>query len=135
MPYHDLSTNANRSKQYDLLASLPFVTAQRKKQSLSEYYDMINDHKFVIGLEGSGPDIHRNYETMLMGSIPINIRNCIENLFNFHNISGVFLNNWRELNHDKFHEILLKKYDNHQNDKFLNLDYHIKLINTKLNKG
>ena len=135
LPYHDLSTNPKRRAQFEYLASLDFVNAQRKKQNLSEYYQSLNNHKFVIGLEGSGPDIHRNYETMLVGSIPINIKNCIENLFSYHGIDGVFLENWNQLEKNKFEQIKSKVYNITVNDNFLNIDYHKQLIAEQLKKG
>ena len=128
LPYHDLSTNAKRREQFEFLASFPFVTAQRTKQNLVDYYCSLNKHKFVIGLEGSGPDIHRNYETMLVGSVPINVKNCIYRLFSKHEVDGVFLNKWAEMNTELFDNLLSRKYKTNNNDKFLKIKYHEKYI-------
>lgn len=128
LPYHTPSTNFQREKLVEYLGSLPFVYVQKEKQSINDYYHTLNEYKFVIGLEGSGPDIHRNYETMLVGSIPIGKKNIIEKVFSFHNADGVFLNSWNELNEETFADILLKKYNISNNDKFLKVQNHISLI-------
>jgi len=128
LPYHNLSTNVKRKEQFEYLASLPFVNAQREKQNLIQYYSSLNKHKFVIGLEGAGPDIHRNYETMLVGSIPINVKNCIQNLFSHHRLDGVFLDNWQELNKNLFDKLLSSCYNTYNNNKFLYIDYQRQYI-------
>jgi len=128
LPYHTPTTNPTRQKSFDYLKKLPFVVFQKDKQSISEYYKSLNKYKFVIGLEGSGPDIHRNYETFLVGSIPINIENIIKRVFEHQGASGIFLENWAQLNDQKFRQILENSYDISANDNFLDRENHIKNI-------
>tara|TARA_R100000951_G_scaffold63762_1_gene53538 strand:+ start:96 stop:968 length:873 start_codon:yes stop_codon:yes gene_type:complete len=128
LPYHTPTTNHTRQQSFDYLKKLPFVVSQEDKQSIDEYYKSLDRYKFVIGLEGSGPDIHRNYETFLVGSIPINIKNIIKQVFEFQNATGIFLENWSELDDQKFRQILKNNYDISANDKFLDRENHIKNI-------
>jgi len=95
LPYHSEQTNGNRRELIEFFKKLPFVTCQEEKQNREGYFNLLNEHKFVIGLEGSGPDIHRNYETMLVGSVPISIKNVIEGVFRLHSAEGVFLDSWK----------------------------------------
>ena len=39
LPYHDVTTNPKRKELVESLAKLPFVIAQKEKQSLQEYYN------------------------------------------------------------------------------------------------
>lgn len=132
LPYHDVTTNPKREKLVNLLSELSFVVAQREKQSLQEYYNSMNKYKFVIGLEGRGPDIHRNYESMLVGSVPINIKNVIQKVFKQHKLSTVFLDSWDQLDEKCFNKILNMQYSEGTNRSFLSLESHIKFIKEKL---
>jgi len=128
LPYHTVDTNPNRNALVERLGSLPFVHVQKEKQSFEDYFNLLNQYKFVIGLEGSGPDIHRNYEAILVGSIPINKKNVIERVFSLHSASAVFLESWLDLTQDKFEKMLNVKYNFTGNDRFLKLENHISLI-------
>ena len=132
LPYHDLSTNPQRAQLFQMLSQLPFVHVQTEKQNLVEYYASLNKYKFVIGLEGRGPDIHRNYETLLVGSIPISVKNVIERVFDYHQVESVFLNNWHELNNNLFDKLLKTSYNIGRNDDFLTIDNHISKLKEEL---
>jgi hypothetical protein len=93
----------------------------------------MDQYKFVIGLEGSGPDIHRNYETMLVGSIPVNKLNIIKSVFEEHKIDTVFLNDWKNLNEKKFDMMLKSKYNTEKYNYFLELKNHIDKVKGLLN--
>ena len=132
LPYHNVSTNPHRQQMVEYLSSLPFVVAQKEKQSLEEYYNSMSQYKFVIGLEGSGPDIHRNYESMLVNSIPINIKNVIQKVFNFHDADAIFLNNWKELNENLINKLLKIPYNLAKNKRFLEIETHISRIKREI---
>ena len=88
----------------------------------------MNQYKFVIGIEGSGPDIHRNYETMLVGSIPNNIKNIIQEVFKYHQASAVFLESWKNLDNNMFNKLLETRYNIDNNNKFLDLKTMIERV-------
>jgi hypothetical protein len=128
LPYHTLNTNPLRANLIKTLSGLPFVETQKKKLSFSDYLELVNEYKFIICLEGSGPDLHRNYETLLVGSIPINLHNTIKNLFHYHDIPGIFLDNWQELDEKKYEQILNFNYNCDNIERFLRIGYHADLI-------
>jgi len=127
LPHHTLNTNPGRKKLFDSLQSLEFVETQPSRLSFPEYLNKVNEYKYVICLEGSGPDTHRNYECLLMESIPINIKNTIKKVFDYHGLPGVFLDDWRELD--------LKNLPSQPNlsnvDAFLETEYHSEHIRQK----
>ena len=128
LPYHDISTNPKRKQLVEYLSDLPFVVTQKTKQSLQDYYDSMNKYKFIIGLEGRGPDIHRNYEAMLVESVPINIKNIIQKVFQQHNLTTIFLDSWKDLDEKYFNKMLNINYSKDKNRSFLNLENHINFI-------
>ena len=132
LPYHDISTNSSRQQMVEYLSSLPFVVVQKKKQNLEEYYNSMNQYKFIIGLEGRGPDIHRNYEAMLVNSIPINTKNVIQKVFNFHDADAIFLNDWEELNKDLLNKLLEIPYNLDRNNRFLEVENHISRVRKEI---
>jgi len=132
LPYHDSNTNPQRAQLFQMLSQLPFVHAQTEKQNLVEYYASLNKYKFVIGLEGSGPDIHRNYETLLVGSIPIGVKNVIKRVFDCHQVESVFLDSWHELDNNLFDKLLKTSYNISRNDDFLTIDNHISNLKEEL---
>ena len=97
LPYHNFSTNPGRKKIYDNLSSLEFVNRQETKQSMVDYLSSINNHRFVICIEGSGNDLHRIYETLLVGSIPIVSDSSLKKMFEFYDLPCVMVKDWSEL--------------------------------------
>ena len=128
LPYHTLDTNPERKNLFEKLSKLPFVDTQRNKVSWGDYMDLLNSYAYVLCLEGSGPDVHRNYECLLVGSVPINIHNTITGLFSFHGLPGIFLESWSELNQEKFNQISNVPYNMNNVENFLKLKYHIDLL-------
>tara|TARA_R100000664_G_C2752182_1_gene139482 strand:- start:585 stop:1454 length:870 start_codon:yes stop_codon:yes gene_type:complete len=128
LPHHTLGTNPERAKLYSFLKDLPFVDTQEEKLPFDQYLELANKYKFVICLEGSGPDVHRNYETLLVGSVPINKKNVIEKVFDYHKCCGIFVDEWKSLNQDKFDEISGSSYDFENVNKFLKVEYHMEHI-------
>jgi hypothetical protein len=135
LPYHTPTTNPHRQELVNYLKTLPFVVCQEQKQDLEEYYESMNKYKFVIGLEGSGPDIHRNYETLLVGSVPINKRNIIERVFKQHCVKGVFLDAWKDLTEKEFKKNLKMEYNLSKVDDFLKIKNHITYIRSQIDAG
>ena len=128
MPYHDMTTNPERKKLFDQLKNLSFVDIQEDKLPFDQYVKLIDRYKFVICLEGRGPDVHRNYESMLVGTIPINKKTIIEKVFSYHCASGVFLNSWDELDQQYFKALLDTQFDIQKNDEFIQLEKYYSLI-------
>ena len=132
LPYHDLSTNPARAEQIEKLRLLPFVDVQDTKQSLLEYYKRLDNHKFVIGLEGRGQDIHRNYETALVGSIPISINKSMWKSFASRGVEVACIESWEDLNQTKHKELLNIDYNIKTNERFLKISTHVEYIRQAL---
>ena len=128
LPYHNFATNSSRRELFEKLAGLPFVDAQENKLDWEEYIKLMDGYKFVIGLEGAGHDIHRNYDALLVDTVPINKTNAIEKLFEFHAIPGIFIEPWGNLNADWLGQILNLRHDFEKSGKFLQVDYHKSLV-------
>ena len=69
---------------------------------------------------------------MLVGSVPINIKNVIQKVFKQHKLSTVFLDSWDQLDEKCFNKILNMQYSEGINKSFLSLESHIKFIKEKL---
>lgn len=95
---HNIDTSpGKRLKPYQLLEGKPWVTMERRSngQDFDSYLNNIYNHKFVICPEGHGIDTHRTWETLYMGSIPIEKRN-INNQF-YTDLPICFVDDWEEV--------------------------------------
>ena len=128
MPYHDMTTNIERKYLFSHLKQLPFIDFQEEKLPFQDYLELLDQYKFVICLEGHGPDVHRNYEAMLVGAIPINKKNIIEHVFGYHSAKGVFLDSWGDLNEQFFKSLCSSHFDIQKNDEFIKLEKFYSLI-------
>jgi len=128
LPFHNMSTNSERQNLYNSLKELPFVEHQDTSLPIEEYLKRLDQYKFIICLPGRGPDIHRNYEAMLVGSIPINVEGPTKKVFDYHNATAAFLESWGSLDENVFNKLLETKYNIENNDEFLKLENHISII-------
>tara|TARA_R100000008_G_C3587087_1_gene173363 strand:+ start:3909 stop:4790 length:882 start_codon:yes stop_codon:yes gene_type:complete len=127
LPYHNFATNPDRQKLFESLCSNPDVEVQKEKLNFEEYMRLLGEYKFIICLPGRGHDIHRNYESLLMNSVPINIRNNLEQMFTEANLPNIFLDSWKNLNFKDINGMVSD--DQLKNAKeFLKIKYHIKRI-------
>ena len=128
LPHHNFGTNSHRKELFEKIANLEFVDIQESKIPWEEYIKLVDKYKFVIGLEGAGPDIHRNYDALLVDTVPINKCNIIEKLFDFHKIPGMFIESWDNLDTGSFEKMLTLDHDFERSGEFLHIDYHKKLV-------
>ena len=124
LPYHTASTNKERADLINFLSSLDCVDVQTEKLSFGDYLNLLNEYKFVICLEGAGQDLHRFYETLLVGAVPIAIKNSITALFNYWKVPGVFLSSWEDLDV----EACDAKVDFSNVDSFLKVEHYSDII-------
>lgn len=105
---HNINTNVKeRSLVYNLLKDKNFVTTQMRSngQDFDNYIDNIYNHKFIVCPQGNGIDTHRTWETLYLGSIPIEKRN-INNSF-YDDLPICFVDDWEQIT-----------------DEFLNREYN-----------
>ncbi len=111
--YMDHSTTWNigeRVKLYDILGNKPWVTALRLGANFERFLDNVYNHKFVICPRGNGIATHREWETLYMGTIPIQKKD-LNNRF-FTELPICFVNEWEEITED----FLNKEYERIRNN-------------------
>jgi len=97
----NVATNPNkRTEPYRLLKDKTWVTV-RMGCVFDKYLDDIYNHKFVLCPEGNGMDTHRTWETLYMGSIPVEKRN-LNNRF-YSDLPICFVDDWNQVT-EKFLE-------------------------------
>lgn len=77
---------------------------------MKEFYEQIASHPFIISPPGAGPDCHRHWESILLGSIPIVLKSRVTvQLLN--DLPCLQVNNWTEVTEEKLNKELprLKK--------------------------
>jgi hypothetical protein len=97
MNFNILTNTAQRVPPYELLKDKPWVTTfmGQNGHKIDDFIDSIYNHKFVICPEGNGMDTHRTWETLYLGSIPIEKRN-INNQF-YADLPILFVDDWGEV--------------------------------------
>jgi len=97
LSYHTLGNNPNRDKNINHLSSLDFVHVERNKLPFDKYLDEVGKYKYTICLEGSGFDTHRNYESLLVGSIPLMINSSVKKVYKDWNLPSIFVDEWTDI--------------------------------------
>jgi hypothetical protein len=67
--FQDYTTERIYLKEY--FKNKDFVTFRKDKVHVSEFYEELSKHKFILCPFGNGLDCYRIYETLIVGSIPI----------------------------------------------------------------
>jgi hypothetical protein len=130
LPYHTESSNPTRVASIEYLKSLPFIDVQKEKLNFEDYLTLLSQYKYCICLEGNGADTHRNYECLLVNTVPIMKNSTIGNLYNRYSLPFESINTWNEVN-DSFCESLKNKEHDHSNvANFLQIKNHLLLIRT-----
>ena len=70
LPFHG-DTRGERKVLFDALKQLPFVDVCDDRLPFEEYMNTINKYKYAFCFEGGGPDVHRNYECILLNTVPV----------------------------------------------------------------
>jgi hypothetical protein len=128
LPYHNFETNQHRKLLFDFIKNIKNVSAETERLDFCDYMDKMDKYKYIICLEGSGPDLHRNYECLLLDCVPINQKNVIENLFNLHKIPSIFIGGWDCLTPDYLEQLMGRTHDFGNTESFLSIKYHEKII-------
>jgi hypothetical protein len=121
---HNIRTNPNeRSEPYQIFTNNSWVTLEHgiNGNNFDNYLNKIHSHKFVLCPEGNGTDTHRTWETLYVGSIPVEKRN-LNNRF-YQDLPMCFVDKWSDITED----FLNKEYERITNTRWnlekLNFDY------------
>lgn len=121
---HNIRTNpTQRTEPYQIFNGLNWVTMEHgvNGNNFDNYLNKLHSHKFVLCPEGNGIDTHRTWETLYVGSIPIEKSN-LNNKF-YTDLPICFVDKWSDITE----EFLNKEYQRITNTKWnlekLNFDY------------
>jgi hypothetical protein len=98
---HNIDTNPrHRLTPYSLFSEKSWATVISGKNgyNFDEYLNNLHSHKFVLCPEGNGIDTHRTWETLYVGSIPIEKRN-LNNQF-YQDLPICFVDEWDEIDEE-----------------------------------
>ena len=121
---HNVKNNiSKRLGVYRLLKDTTWTTTEMLKNGndFDRYLDNIYNHRFVICPEGNGTDTHRTWETLYMGSIPIEKKN-INNQF-YRDLPICFVNYWEEINEEFLESEYARIKERTWNMEMLDFDY------------
>jgi hypothetical protein len=132
IPYHNLKTHHEREELVKKLKALPFVDFVEEKLPFKKYIKKMDEYKYVICLEGMGHDLHRNYEALLVDTIPINIKNRVAPMFKQHTIPSEFVDSWDDIDEEWFNLLSSHYYGYDKIGPFLTVEYWADLIKSNL---
>lgn len=117
--------NPERKRIRDYFLEVPFCK-NGKPCKFNQYMKEAAEYKFIISPPGLGPDLYRNYEALLVGTIPICKHSHMD--FIYEGLPVLFIDDWEEVTEEflnkKYKEITSKKY----NPKRLYMEYWIDYI-------
>jgi len=104
-----------RQPIYDMLKEKKHVTTHygRNGSGYDEYLDNLYNHRFMICPEGNGIDVHQPWESLYVGTIPIQ-KKSINNM-NWRELPVCWVDDWKQSTDENF---LLSEYDRITNTKF-----------------
>jgi hypothetical protein len=130
---HNISTNpSERLLPYELFSGKEWATVVHGSNGsgFNNYINNIHSHKFILCPEGNGIDTHRTWETLYVGSIPIEKKN-LNNRF-YTDLPICFVDKWEDITED----FLNYEYDRINSVKWnlekLDIDFWKNKINNTL---
>lgn len=118
---HNINTNpSQRIEPYNIFKDKKWVTLENgiNGHNFDNYLHNIHNHKFVLCPEGNGIDTHRTWETLYVGSIPVEKRNK-NNRF-YEDLPICFVNEWSEITeeflNDEYERIINSKWNTEKLD-------------------
>jgi len=130
---HNIKTNPlERTEPYEIFKNEFWVTINYGVNGINfdDYLHNLHSHKFVLCPEGNGTDTHRTWETLYVGSIPIEKRN-LNNIF-YIDLPICFVDKWSDITE----EFLNQEYERINSKKWnlqkLDFNYWISKIKNNL---
>lgn len=107
-----IATNkVERQRCFDMLKDNSYVTKESDLPP-AQFYKQMRKSKYVISPDGTGYDCHRVYEAILFDAIPIIKKNPLADFYKFFDLPVVIVDDWNEINEEKFtadYEMLYNK--------------------------
>lgn len=135
LPYHNFTTNPYRKNQFEDFEKCDLVDSQREKVGVKEYYEKLNDYKYIVCFQGRGPDIFRIYESFLVGSVPIVVDNpTIYKVLDYYDLNYIRCDSIGSMESAVESHLNNKEYTTDKNDQFLKLENLKNKVLRNLNK-
>lgn len=121
-----------REGLYELFGGLPWVTCEGgdgiQRLSPVKFYEQIRRHPYVLSPPGAGPDCHRHWESIALGSIPIVLRSRAVDILR--DMPCLQVDDWSEVTKDRLIDELptLQKRFTWDSMEKLDFDFWIKEI-------
>ena len=122
-----------REELYRRFEGQSWVTAERGKNGMDfeHYARQIAAHKFVLCPDGNGPDTHRTWETLYLGSFPIVERHRFTQVF-AEELPLLIVDNWSHVTEDFLNYVYAAFVKIDWNWQALTMDYWEKRIESAL---
>jgi len=93
---HDRPVNP-RAGLYEMFENKEWVTTEGgfDHVSMNQFYEQMLSHPFILSPPGAGPDCHRHWESILLGSIPIVLKSPATRLLE--GLPCLQVNHWGEV--------------------------------------
>lgn len=130
---HNIRTNPiERMDPYNLFSNTNWATVEHgvNGNNFDNYLNKIHSHKFVLCPEGNGIDTHRVWETLYVGSIPIQKRN-INNKF-YDDLPICYVDKWSDLNEDFLNKEYIRINNKNWNLNKLDFNYWVNKIKNEI---
>ena len=133
--YRNISRNPNpREGLYEQFLCKSWVTAEGgfEHMSMPHFYGQIKAHPYVLSPPGAGPDCHRHWEAILLGSIPIVLKSKATQILN--DLPCLQVDNWRQVTEKKLLKelpLLKERFNNKEALEICWFDFwHKKILET-----
>ena len=118
--------NNPRRGLYERFGGRSYITVEGgfDHVSMTKFYEQIASHQYVISPPGAGPDCHRHWEAILLGSIPI-VKRCPA-MKMMEGFPCLLIDIWDEVNRGNLERQLpglLKKFDDKEMMKRVWFEY------------
>lgn len=121
--YHG-NSNPYRNNIIKELSKYTNVIVEKNKLDFKDYLIELSKHKFSVCIEGNGIDVHKTYESLLVGSIPIIKKSGSISWFKKYGLLGITINNWKNFNSTEpdFFENYYENIKSYYNDEIYRIN-------------
>ena len=91
---------------YEMFEGREWITTEGgfEHVSIDHFYEQILSHPFVFSPPGAGPDCHRHWEAILLGSIPVVLKSPATQILNW--MPCLQVNDWGEVTEERLNKDL-----------------------------
>jgi hypothetical protein len=117
------SGNNPRRGMYEQFTPKPWITTEGgfEHVPMEQFYKQIASHPYVLSPPGAGPDCHRHWESIILGSIPIVLRSNATRILD--DLPCLQVNTWAEVTEETLIEELPRLQQRFNNTEALKKCY------------